>query len=183
MPGFIKSRSDEKKWSKAKKIAGKKDGETKWALANWLYHKKLKETNKETKENLKESNELIETISVKTGIPVNQLEKFWEVSVQKNDIGGNKDDFFWNKVMEDFQKLVDQVDIQEAKYTMDNIKQYQENAHAFINHLIDDNHEEAQKAFEQVVQAKVAGIIDEKKEKFCKEILSKQAEKIQRDSF
>jgi uncharacterized protein YaaR (DUF327 family) len=138
--------------------------------------------NSNHKEKLNESNALIKTVSVKTGIPVNQLEGFWDLSVQKNE-SESRDEFFWNKVMEDFQRLVDQVDIQEAKYTMDNISQYQEHAHSFINHLIDDNQVEAQKAFEQVVQAKLSGIIDEKKEKFCKEILSKQAEKIQRDSF
>lgn len=35
MPGFVKTKADEKKWSKAKDAAG----EGKWALANYIYHK------------------------------------------------------------------------------------------------------------------------------------------------
>jgi len=39
MPGFVKTASDEKKWSRAKKAAGKKGGETNWALSNYIFHR------------------------------------------------------------------------------------------------------------------------------------------------
>lgn len=51
MPGFVKSKMDEAKWSKAKKAAGKDSGETKWALANYIFHKMGKyKAKKEKKE-------------------------------------------------------------------------------------------------------------------------------------
>jgi hypothetical protein len=40
MPGFVKTPEDEAKWDKAKEAAGKtKGGKTRWALANYIYHK------------------------------------------------------------------------------------------------------------------------------------------------
>jgi hypothetical protein len=42
MPGFIKTKSDEKKWSKAKKAASsstKKGSEGFWKLSNYIWHK------------------------------------------------------------------------------------------------------------------------------------------------
>jgi hypothetical protein len=42
MPGFVKTASDEKKWSRAKKAAGKKGDETNWALSNYIFHRMKK---------------------------------------------------------------------------------------------------------------------------------------------
>jgi len=43
MPGFVKDKKDEKKWAKAKSIAGKgPGGKPKYALANYLFHKMRK---------------------------------------------------------------------------------------------------------------------------------------------
>jgi len=39
MPGFVRTKKDETKWSRAKGAAGEKGGETKWALANYIFHR------------------------------------------------------------------------------------------------------------------------------------------------
>lgn len=40
MPGFVKTKADEGKWDKAKDAAGATEGgKTKWALANYIFHK------------------------------------------------------------------------------------------------------------------------------------------------
>lgn len=42
MPGFVKTKKDEARWSKAKDAAGKqvdKGSESYWKLANYIYHK------------------------------------------------------------------------------------------------------------------------------------------------
>lgn len=39
MPGFVKSRADEKRWSSAKAAAGSEGGKPKYALANHIFHK------------------------------------------------------------------------------------------------------------------------------------------------
>ena len=39
MPGFVKGKSGEKLWSKAKRAAGHADADNKYAFANWWFHK------------------------------------------------------------------------------------------------------------------------------------------------
>jgi hypothetical protein len=42
MPGFVKNKKDEAKWSKAKEAAGKstsKDSKSYWKLSNYIFHK------------------------------------------------------------------------------------------------------------------------------------------------
>lgn len=40
MPAFVKTKSDEKKWSEAKKAADQSSSDKKWALVNYIYQRK-----------------------------------------------------------------------------------------------------------------------------------------------
>lgn len=56
MPAFVKTKSDESRWAKAKEAAGKstaKDSENYWRLSNYIYHKMGK-----TEEDIKMATEL-----------------------------------------------------------------------------------------------------------------------------
>lgn len=46
MPGFIKTRSDEEKWNRAKEIVKDQGKEGSWALVNYIYKKMHGSTNR-----------------------------------------------------------------------------------------------------------------------------------------
>ena len=133
---------------------------------------------------LRESNTLITTISQKTGLPEAQLEKFWELAVQKNAGKGDKnnDTMFWSKVMEDFQNLVNRVDVEEAKNIMETREKYRQAAETFLNHLHSDDYVNAESSFKEMANSRLNNNIESKAEKYCQEVLSKEAQKLARDA-
>lgn len=50
MPGFIKSKSDEATWKKAKHAAKAAGADNKYAFANWWFHQRKESTEEETTE-------------------------------------------------------------------------------------------------------------------------------------
>lgn len=69
MPGFVKTKHDEKKWSEAKQASGKqtdKDSKSYWKLANFIFHKMKKSQGLEKAEefinNLNKSEDLQKSI-------------------------------------------------------------------------------------------------------------------------
>jgi len=132
---------------------------------------------------LKESNTLITTISQRTGLPEAQLEQFWELAVQKNAGKNDKNDtMFWSQVMEDFQNLVNQVDVEEAKNIMETREKYRQAAGQFLDHLHSDDYLNAESSFKEMSNARLNGNIETKAEKYCQEVLSKEAQKLARDA-
>lgn len=133
-------------------------------------------------EQLNESSTLFTTMASKTGLPKAQLRQFWELAVQKNSSSNQpKDTLFWSNVMKEFQSLIDKVDIEEARNIMTTREQYKSHASDFLNHIAEDNYTEAQKAFENMVSSRLNDNINARAEKYCQEVLSKEAKKISRD--
>jgi hypothetical protein len=134
-------------------------------------------------ESLNESSStLLTTMSIKTGLPKAQLAQFWDLAQKKNSTKSqSKDTAFWANVMKDFQSLIDNVDIEEARNVMETREKYKEAANSFLNNLADDNYTEAQTAFKSMVDNRLNDNINAKAEKYCKEVLSKEAQKLTRD--
>lgn len=128
------------------------------------------------------STTLLKTMAMKTGLPQGQLEQFWELAVQKNSATSDiKDTAFWSGVMKEFQTLIDKVDIEEAKNIMETKEKYKEAANSFLNHLADDNYVGAEESFKTMMDARLSDNIALRAEKYCQNILSKEAQKLAHD--
>jgi hypothetical protein len=128
------------------------------------------------------STTLLKTMAMKTGLPQGQLEQFWELAVQKNSATSDiKDTAFWSGVMKEFQTLIDKVDIEEAKNIMETKEKYKEAANSFLNHLADDNYVGAEESFKTMMDTRLSDNIALRAEKYCQNILSKEAQKLAHD--
>jgi len=128
------------------------------------------------------STTLLKTMAIKTGLPQGQLEQFWELAVQKNSAKSQiKDTAFWAGVMKEFQTLIDKVDIEEAKNIMETKEKYKEAANSFLNNLADDNYIGAEESFKTMMDTRLSDNISLRAEKYCQDILSKEAQKLAHD--
>lgn len=128
------------------------------------------------------SRTLMKTISGKTGLPVAQLEQFWDIAVQKNSkLSETKDTAFWTGVMKEFQTLIDRVDIEEAKNIMETREKYKEAANSFLNNIAEDNYTAAQESFKTMVDARLTDNISKRAEAYCQNVLSQEAKKLSKD--
>jgi len=128
------------------------------------------------------STTLLKTMAIKTGLPQGQLEQFWELAVQKNSAKSQiKDTAFWAGVMTEFQTLIDKVDIEEAKNIMETKEKYKEAANSFLNNLAEDNYVGAEESFKTMMDTRLSDNISLRAEKYCQDILSKEAQKLAHD--
>lgn len=75
MPGFVRNKKDEKKWTHAKEVSDairkkkpEKKGSNRYALANWIYHHKLSKAEKQSEDSKKDATEMYEVYYLgKTG--------------------------------------------------------------------------------------------------------------------
>jgi uncharacterized protein YdiU (UPF0061 family) len=151
--------------------------------AEWLKAHGMDFEPERYKESLNESSSvLLKTMAIKTGLPQSQLEQFWELAVKKNASSKVKgDSIFWGGVMKEFQNLIDKVDIEETKNIMETRTQYNNFAQEFLNSIAEDNYVQAESAFKNMVSLRLDSNIAEKAEKYCQEVLSKEAKKLAND--
>jgi hypothetical protein len=179
-----KSASDRDEWlatKKATKTPKKKETEPGEDDASaWLKKQGIDDT---MLEQLNESSTvLLKTMAIKTGLPMGQLEKFWELAVKKNNLTNElRDSLFWTNVMKDFQKLINEVDIEEAKNIMETREQYKSEANNFLNAIASDDYINAQDAFKKMVASRLESNISDRAERYCQEVLSKEARKLAND--
>lgn len=130
-------------------------------------------------------NELIRYVSRKHNIKdTSLLEKLWKESETEQINNGTVKDMassvFWNGdgkknkgVIKYFKEKINQLDIEEAKMTVDTKENFDKSANEFIDAIVKDDYKSASDAFPSVVKNKLINIVDNKKEIYLKSLQQK----------
>jgi len=130
--------------------------------------------------NLKESNELIMSLAHKHKISVTVLEELWTQAVSKQEKNAKtkeeKDKSspkFWKGVRSNFKKLIDNLEIQEAKAIMDSRERYTQSTSQWLDQLQSGDYAAAEKTFPEIMRSKLDIMINNGKEKYLKQMSDK----------
>jgi hypothetical protein len=134
---------------------------------------------------MNESNELIMKLHYEKKIDLSALESFWKESISRQENYGKTPEEkdrshpkFWKGVKACFQKLVDNVDIQEAKEIIMNRESFKETANEYLDALQSDDYSKAQQIFPKIVDQKLKAMINKRGQAFLQELnKSKQTPK------
>lgn len=130
--------------------------------------------------NINENNNYVRNVAQETGVSVDYLNTLWaKAETRAQHEGANKGDpNFWQEVIAEFDSLVDQIDIEEARYVMDTRENYNRAANDFMNHLLDDDYGKADEQFGKMVDARLNLMINKERDKFYKNVLAKKAREL-----
>ena len=132
---------------------------------------------------MNESNELIMKLHYEKKIDLGALESFWKEAVSKQETygktaesrdRGNKQ--FWSGVKQYFQKLVDDVDIQEAKEIIMNRDEFKDTASTYLDALQNDDYVKAKDVFPKLVDSKLKAMINNRGKEFLKQMGNRSKE-------
>jgi hypothetical protein len=130
--------------------------------------------------NLKESNELIMSLAHKHKISVNVLENLWTQAVSTQDeVAKTREEKdksnpkFWKGVRTNFKRLIDNLEIQEAKAIMDSRDTYTKTTSQWIDNIQNGDYTAAEKVFPDIIKAKLDTMINDGKEKYLKQMSDK----------
>jgi len=133
------------------------------------------------KESINESNELIMKLHYEKKIDLGALESFWKEAVSRQENYGKtaeeKDKShpkFWKGVKAYFQKLVDSVDVQEAKEIIMNRDKFNETTNEYLDALQSDNYVKAKELFPKIVDAKLQSMINKRGKAFLQQMNKQQ---------
>lgn len=128
---------------------------------------------------LNENNDYIRQTAQETGVSVDYLNTLWSQAKDRVDVKINSNDpSYWDSVISEFNKLVDTIDIEEARYIMDTREDYNRAANNFINGLLDDNYSGSDEQFAKMVDARLNLMINKKRDEFYKNVLADKAKKL-----
>jgi len=129
---------------------------------------------------INENNNYVRGVSEETGVSYDYLNTLWakaESNVQQGKVEkGNPE--FWQGVINEFDKLVDQIDIEEARYVMSTREDYKRAGNDFMNHLLDDDYGKADEHFGKMVDARLNLMINKERDNFYTNVLAKRAREI-----
>ncbi len=135
---------------------------------------------KEESMNLKESNELIMSLAHKHKISPAVLEQLWTEAISKQEEGAKTSEekdkgnpVFWKGVRTNFKKLIDNLEIQEAKAIMDSRERYTQSTSKWLDNLQNGDYSAAEKVFPEIIKAKLDVMINNGKEKYLKQLSDK----------
>jgi hypothetical protein len=181
--GISKSKN---KWKVINKHTGRvlgthdSEGDAKKQLAAVQINYGKESEEKEMDMNLNESNELIMSLSHKYKISVNVLEQLWTEAISKQEENAKSKEEkdkgspqFWKGVRSNFKKLIDNLDIQEAKAIMDSRERYTDSTSQWLDHLQSGDYSAAEKVFPEIIKAKLDVMINNGKEKYLKQMSDK----------
>jgi len=130
---------------------------------------------------LKESNELIMKLHYEKKIDLGALESFWKEAISRQENYGKTTEEkdrshpkFWKGVKEYFQKLVDEVDIQEAKEIIMKRTEFNETANEYLDALQSDNYVKAKELFPKIVDTKLKAMINNRGKAFLQQMNKQQ---------
>jgi hypothetical protein len=130
---------------------------------------------------LKESNELIMKLHYEKKIDLGALESFWLEAVSRQENYGKTPEEkdrsspkFWKGVKQYFQKLVDSVDVQEAKEIIMNRDKFNETSNEYLDALQSDNYVKAKELFPKIVDAKLQAMINNRGKAFLQQMNKQQ---------
>jgi hypothetical protein len=133
------------------------------------------------KESMNESNELIMKLHYEKKIDLGALESFWMEAVSRQENYGKTPEEkdrsnprFWKGVKQYFQKLVDSVDVQEAKEIIMNREQFKETSSEYLDALQSDNYVKAKELFPKIVDAKLKAMINNRGKAFLQQMNKQQ---------
>jgi hypothetical protein len=179
-------RKSEDKWKVVNKDTGRvlgtheteEDAKKQLAAVQINYGKESEE--KENVMNLKESNELIMSLAHKHKISVAVLEQLWTEAISKQEESAKTSDekdkgnpVFWKGVRTNFKKLIDNLEIQEAKAIMDSRERYTQSTSKWLDNLQNGDYSAAEKEFPEIIKAKLDVMINNGKEKYLKQLSDK----------
>jgi len=179
-------RKSEDKWKVVNKDTGRvlgthdteEDAKKQLAAVQINYGKESEE--KENVMNLKESNELIMSLAHKHKISVAVLEQLWTEAISKQEEGAKSSEekdkgspVFWKGVRTNFKKLIDNLEIQEAKAIMDSRERYTQSTSKWLDNLQHGDYSAAEKEFPEIIKAKLDVMINNGKEKYLKQLSDK----------
>lgn len=126
---------------------------------------------------VKESNELIMKLHYEKKIDLGALESFWLEAVSRQENYGKTPEEkdrsnpkFWKGVKQYFQKLVDSVDVQEAKEIIMNRDKFNETSNEYLDALQSDNYVKAKELFPKIVDAKIQAMLNNRGKEFLKQM-------------
>lgn len=130
---------------------------------------------------LKESNELIMKLHYEKKIDLGALESFWLEAVSRQENYGKSPEEkdksnpkFWKGVKQYFQKLVDSVDVQEAKEIIMNRDTFNETTNEWLDALQSDNYVKAKELFPKIVDTKLNAMLNNRGKAFLQQMSKQQ---------
>lgn len=129
---------------------------------------------------LNENNDYVRGVASESGVPIDYLNTLWAKAESKIQQEGTEkgNPEFWQEVINEFNQLVDEIDIEEARYVMNTREDYNRTANDFMNHLLDDDYGKADETFGKMVDARLNLMINKERDKFYKNVLSDRARKL-----
>lgn len=176
MPFGIKKSGTE--WEVYNKDTGKVYGKHKTKKKAIKQLRAIKMNYDESKNMLSESSELLFSLSKKYKIPMEQLESMWKDATARYEDElrkkGEKIDkskqSFWNGVIKELKKMMDNLNLEEAKRIMNTKEKFKESLSKWLDCIQTDNYVEANKIFPDVIKFKTQLIINKKKNTFLKKL-------------
>lgn len=176
MPFGIKKSGYE--WEVYNKETGKVYGKHKTKKKAIRQLRAIKMNYKESNYMLSESSELLFSLSKKYKIPLQQLESMWKDAMARYEDElkkkGEKIDkskqSFWNGVIKELKKLIDNLNLGEAKLIMNTKEKFRESLSKWLDCVQTDNYVEANKIFPDVIKYKTQLILNKKKNTFLKKL-------------
>ena len=125
------------------------------------------------------SNDYIRQIAQDTGVSEEYLNSLWNDAEQRVDGDVEKDNpAYWQKVITEFNKLIDHIDIKEAKFIMSTREDYNRAANDFFNNIIEDDFGVADEMFGKMVDSRLRLMINKERDNYYKNVLQDKARKI-----
>lgn len=176
MPFGIKKVGSE--WEVYNKDTGKVYGKHKTKKKAIRQLKAIKMNYDESENMLFESSELLFSLSKKYKIPIEQLESMWKSATARYEDElkkkGEKIDkskqSFWNGVIKELKKMMDNINLEEAKTIMNVKEKFKESLSRWLDYIQTDNYIEANKIFPDVIKYKTQLILNKRKNVFLKKL-------------
>ena len=128
---------------------------------------------------LNESNDYVRQVAQETGVSFDYLNGLWNQAKEKVQTKKEANNpAYWESVISEFDKLVDNIDIEEARYIMTTREDYNRAANDFVNGLLSDDYSKADEHFGKMVNARLNLIINKKRDEFYKNVLADKAKKL-----
>ncbi|MCS7316922.1 MAG: hypothetical protein NZZ41_01180 [Candidatus Dojkabacteria bacterium] len=127
---------------------------------------------------INESSELLFSLSKKYKIPIQKMEKLWDeakyqyenkLKSENKKIDKSRQEY-WNGVIQELKKKLDEINVEEAKLIMDTKLKYKESLSRWFDCLQTNNYVEAQKYFPEVIKSKVELLLNKKRNMFLKSL-------------
>jgi hypothetical protein len=135
-------------------------------------------------EQLEESNSYIRKIAARSGVSKEKLSKLWDECINEQEKSGKTLEErtkskvpFWKAVRNKFDNKILELDMREAKYTMDGRQKLRQEIETFLDSMANDDYSSAKNTMPKMLSSKINLMIDARRETFLKDLGDKTKNK------